>query len=260
MPRRSLLIAHLIQRGIAAGEFGPGTFLPSDAALAERYTASPDEVRLALARLDSDGLIVLRDDLSAVVRQRPTQTHFMSAAVDYRKPMPSRDTRFSDEARRVGLATSHRTETSVGPAAVDVADQLEIPLGALVVHRRTVRVVDDEPSVLEDSYYPRDLAAGPNGEAPLGDVDELLDALGYLPVGWLDAVSARTPSPDEAALLALEPGVPVINHCRVLYSMQLGEHVVRPVSFTRTVFAGDRNRIIYQHKESDAPSPDAPAD
>jgi DNA-binding GntR family transcriptional regulator len=108
-------------------------------------------VRLALARLDSDGLIVVRDDLSAIVRQRATQTHFMSAAVDGRKPTPSRAARFSDQARRVGLAATHRTEASVGPATVDVADQLEIRLGEPVVDRRTVWVVNDGPSVVEDS-------------------------------------------------------------------------------------------------------------
>jgi DNA-binding FadR family transcriptional regulator len=42
VPRRPRFIAHLIQRGIAAGEFGPGTILPSEAELAERYTASAE--------------------------------------------------------------------------------------------------------------------------------------------------------------------------------------------------------------------------
>jgi GntR family transcriptional regulator len=180
VPRRPRFIAHLIQRGIAAGEFGPGTILPSEAELAERYRASPEEVRLALARLDSDGLIVRRGDLSAMVRPRPTQTHFMSAAVDRRKSTPSRGAGFSEEARRVGLAATHRTEVDVGPAVVDVADQLEIDVGELVVHRRTVRVVNDEPSVVEDTYYPRDIVAGPDGGARLGDVDEQLDAVGYV--------------------------------------------------------------------------------
>jgi hypothetical protein len=38
--------------------------------------------------------------------------------------------------------------------------------------------------------------------------------------------------------------------------MQLSDHVVRPMSFTRTVYAGDRNRLINQHKQSDAPQLD----
>jgi GntR family transcriptional regulator len=260
VPRRSRFIAHLIQRGIAAGDFSPGTILPSEAELADRYRASPEEVRLALARLDSDGLIILRDDLSAVVCQRPTQMHYMSAAVERRKSTPSRGDRFSEEARRVGLAATDRTEASVGPAAVYVADQLEIGVGELVVHRRTVRIVSDEPSVVEDSYYPRGLVAGPDGDAPGGDIDELLDGLGYVHVGWLDAVAARAPSPDETVLLALEQGVPVIDHRRVLYCMQLSDHLVRPVRFTRTVFAGDRNRLVYQHKQSDAPRLNEPTD
>jgi hypothetical protein len=38
--------------------------------------------------------------------------------------------------------------------------------------------------------------------------------------------------------------------------MQRSDHRVRQVSFTKTVFAGDRNRLAYQHKQSDAPRPD----
>ncbi len=258
MPPRHRFIAHLIRRSIAAGEFSPGAALPPASELAERYRASPKELRLALAYLDADGLIAIHDDLSAVVRQPPTQTHVMSVSAPLGKSLRSRADQFSAAASEVGLSSTHRIETTtIGPASLEVADRLEIEVGQQVIHRRTVRLANDEPSVLEDSYYPHDIAAGtdPTG---VGDLDELLHALGYVRVGWHDAVTARTPSPAEASLLALEPDRPVIDHDRLLYSMQITNHQVRPVSYVRTVFVGDRNRLTYHHKQSDVPLLDEP--
>jgi len=258
MPPRHRFIAHLIRRSIAAGEFSPGAALPPASEMAERYRASPEELRLALAHLDADGLIAFHDDLSAVVRQPPAQTHVMSLSAPLDKSLPSRTDQFRAAASEVGLSCSHRIETAtIGPASLEVADRLEIDVGQEVVHRRTVRLANDEPSVLEDSYCPHDIAAGtdPTG---IGDLDELLHTLGYARVGWNDAVTARTPTPEEAALLALEPGWPVIDHDRVLYSMQINNHQVRPVTYVRTVFVGDRNRLTYYHKQTDVPLLDEP--
>jgi len=258
MPPRHRFIAHLLRRSIAAGELSPGDALPPASELAERYRASPTELRLALAHLDANGLLAFHDDLSAVVRQPPTQTHVMSLSAPLGKSLPSRADQFSAAANEVGLRSAQRTETTtIGPASPEIADRLEIDVGQQVVHWRTVRLANDEPSVLENSYCPHDIAAGTDPAGP-GDLDELLHALGYVRVGWHDAVTARTPSPDEAALLALEPGRPVIDHDRVLYSMQMTNHHVRPVSYVRTVFVGDRNRLTYHHKQSDVPLLDEP--
>jgi GntR family transcriptional regulator len=258
MPPRPRFIAHLIRRSIAAGEFSPGVALPPADELAERYRASPEESRLALARLDAEGLIAFHDDLSAVVRQPSTQTHVMSLSAPLGKPLPSRADQFSAAASEVGLSSAHRMKTTtIGPASLDVADRLEIDVGQQVVHWRTVRLANDEPSVLEDSFCPHDIAAGTD-PIGVGDLDELLHALGYVRVGWNDAVTARTPRPDEAALLTLEPDRPVIDHDRVLYAMQLTNRQIRPVSYVRTVFVGDRNRLTYHHKQSDVPLLDEP--
>jgi len=89
------------------------------------------------------------------------------------------------------------------------------------------------------------------------DIDQRLDALGYLRAGWLDAITARPATPDEAALLRLEAGQPVVDHTRVQYSTRIGDEV-RPVSYIRTVFTGDRNRLVYHYKQPDVPAVDEP--
>ena len=85
MPSRHRIIAALIQRSIAGGEFSPGMSLSPNTELAQRLGASAEELRLALARLESDGLIVLSDNLTATVSRVPTLTQVMSVPADLQK-------------------------------------------------------------------------------------------------------------------------------------------------------------------------------
>jgi DNA-binding GntR family transcriptional regulator len=184
----------------------------------------------------------------------------MSLSARIHKPLPSRDDKFSAEANEVGLSSGHQTEVSIGPASPEVAARLEIDGAQEVVHRRTLRFTNEEPSVLEDAYYPAIIGAAAR-PANIDDIDQRLDALGYLRAGWFDAIAARPATPDEATLLRLETGQPVVDHTRVQYSMRIGDEV-RPVSYIsiyiRTVFTGDRNRLVYQYKQPDVPLVDEP--
>ncbi|TDO30244.1 DNA-binding GntR family transcriptional regulator [Kribbella sp. VKM Ac-2527] len=256
LPQRHRVVAQLIRRSVAGGEFGLGGDLPSAAELAERYRASPDEVRLALRHLASEGLIVCDDDQRAAVRQMPIQAHTMSTSAGLQKPPRSREDQFDAEAREVGLTATHRTETSVSHSFPEAADRLGVESGQNVFHRRTVRLTNEEPSVLEDAYYPDDLATYTEGS--VADIEQHLHALGYRQVAWTDGIEARSATPEEAELLRLERDQPVVEHTRVLHSMKIGERQVRPVSYIRSVFAGDRNRLIYRHKQTDVPLMDEP--
>ena len=253
MPPRHQFIAHLIQRGIASGDLGPGELLPSVNDLAQSYRATPDELRLALAHLVSIGLIALGDDLSAIVRQSPTQTHVMSTSASLRKSLPSRTDKFAAEASQIGATAAHQTEISVEPTPLEVADQLGIDGERQVAHRRTVRLTNGRPSVLEDAYCAYDPELGLTA-----DIDQQLDVLGYIRAGWVDSITARSPRSDEAELMDIVPDQPVLAHTRVLYAMRVEEQDVRPVGYTRTVYAGDRNRLEYHHKQSDLPLLDDP--
>jgi len=229
--------------------------VPSAAELAERFGASSPEVQLALARLQADGLIVMRDGLGAVVRDSPTLTHVMSTSAGLDKALPTREDRFDSGTSRVGVAAAHRSERTIGPSPLEVADQLEIAVGSPVVHQRTVRLANDEPAALEDSYYPHDIVASTDPVAA-GELEKLIDAAGYRRVGWVDTVAARLANPNEAALLALESGAAVLDHTRVLYCIN-GERV-RPVTYVRILFVGNRNRLTYEYKQPDAPRWETP--
>ncbi|GAA1579542.1 hypothetical protein GCM10009789_36620 [Kribbella sancticallisti] len=242
MPPRHRLIAELIRRSIARGELGAAGAVLSLAELAERFGSSED-VRLALVRLQSDGLIVLQGERGAVVSESPMLAQFMSTPAGSAKPELTRDETFLDEAQRLGLAAANRSETRIEQASLEVADQLEIAVRTPIVHRQVVRCANDGPVALEHAYYPYDVM--PSAD-PAVDARTLLEAAGYRRVGWIDTVVARQASREEASALALDARSPLLDHGRVLYSRN-GDHV-RPVAYVRTLFVASRHRLIYDHK------------
>jgi GntR family transcriptional regulator len=65
---------------------------------------------------------------------------------------------------------------------------------------------------------------------------------GHVEVGHIDEITTRMPTPDEASTLELDSGVPVLEYVRTAYTYTKQ----RPVRLTKTVFAGDRNRLVYE--------------
>ena len=69
---------------------------------------------------------------------------------------------------------------------------------------------------------------------------------GHVEVGYRDELTTRMPTPDEARTLDLGAGVPVLAYARTCYAKD------RPVRLTETIFAGDRNRLVYELGDLDA--------
>jgi GntR family transcriptional regulator len=69
---------------------------------------------------------------------------------------------------------------------------------------------------------------------------------GHVEVGHRDEITTRMPTPEEARTLDLGTGVPVLVYVRTAYTKD------RPVRLSETVFAGDRNRLVYELGQLDA--------
>jgi len=107
----------------------------------------------------------------------------------------------------------------------------------------------DSHARIQDSSYPMDIAqqAGllvPH-DLPRGTVRAMAEH-GHVEVGYRDEITTRMPTPDEAQTLDLAVGVPVLAYVRTCYTKE------RPVRLTETIFAGDRNRLVYELGDLDA--------
>jgi len=235
-------IADRLRAQISSGVLEPGQRLPSEPELAAEYDASRNTVRLAIALLTNQGLVVSRQGLGTFVLEPakpftallsritapPSELH-ASLALPVVSPA-------SDESEMVRLLVES------GPASPSVAEKLDLNAGDPVVVRRSQYFIGEVPWQLINSYYPSDVAKGTAleqaGAIEAGSIS-VLSELGYPQQGFVDEIGARMPSSAEFDFFKLASGTPVIVVSRTSYGSD------RPIRLTRYIYRADRVRLLH---------------
>ena len=139
-----LRIADAIRAGIASGQYPPGSKLPGLPALAQTYKASLVTVRLALARLRQEGLIMSQQGVGNFVREQPPVRRYGIGRYSRSVWASEAPQRLLDaEGAAQGRAVGQETETGLEPAPAWVAERLAgVSEGDLVHVRRRVTTID----------------------------------------------------------------------------------------------------------------------
>lgn len=230
-PKYAQVIAEL-QRRIEAGEYPPGSLIPSEHQLSAEFgTARPTVVR-ALRVLRQEGWIETQQGKGSFVRGRPAL-----AGVSAERRGKAELNR--DESREPGELVS------VGKSAAPsrIAELLGVKSGAeLVSRRRLVRQDDGEPSEILTWWLSTGLAeqTGLGRPEPVrGGVRSLLDRSAGLRIDHVvEQVTARRAEPDEAKLLGISRSAPVL----ALY-VSAREASGHPVLALAVVMAGDLHEL-----------------
>lgn len=234
-------IAERLRTQIGSGVLEQGQRLPSEPDLAAEYDASRNTVRLAIALLINQGLVVSRQGLGTfVVEPAKPFTALLSRTsappkehADMSLPVISPA---ADESEMVRLIVEH------GPASPSVAEKLDLVPGDTVVIRRSQYFIGEVPWQLINSYYPSDIAKGTAleqaGMIEAGAV-RLLSQLGYQQQGFVDEIGARMPNAREFDFFLLASGTPVVVVNRTSYSTD------RPIRLTRYIYRADRVRLLH---------------
>ena len=143
-------------------------------------------------------------------------------------------------ARARGLRPSSRVlQTTVRPADLDEAEQLLLAPGASVFELRRLRFLDDVAVGLEVTRIP--VAVTPAVTVADFSQQSLYDRLrteGVIPTRADYDIQAVAADPDQAALLGVSPGAPLLCARAVTFD-QSG----RPIELSRGLFRGDRYRF-----------------
>lgn len=218
-------IAADLRAQIAAGLIPPGTKLESIPSMAKRLGVSPTPIQNAWDMLKAEKYLVSHPGKGVFVRDR---NPFVVDTAAYYDPV----------SRGV---TYKLLEVAEVQAPADVAEALGEATAALR-RRRTDR--DGEPVELSWSYYPMSLVAGTpltkRGKIP-GGAPRVLAELGYPEREFVDRVSVRPPTPEEAESLDVPRGVPVLRQFRVVYSDN-----ARPVEVSVIVKPGHLYELKYR--------------
>jgi GntR family transcriptional regulator len=234
-------IADELRREILAGELAPGAPLPSERVLARTHGTARNTARQAIAMLQAEGLVSAEHGRGVFVRQRRP---FLRVAHDRfaRRYRAAGRAPFRAEAEAQGW-TPRVEVTAIEPtlAPTWVAERLSLTPSERVLLRRNRYLADEEPVQLADTYIPLSIAAGTplEREVPApGGIYAALEALGHRLARIDELATARMPLPEEAAALALSPGVPVIDLRHTSYDQR-----DEPIEVTHSILSADRNAL-----------------
>lgn len=223
-------IAESFLEQITSGKLEPEVRLPSERELSKALNVSRMTLRMALDVLDSKGLIVRRPGDGTYVA-KPKIERQAGKLVPFTKSM-----------REHGYRTSARIIIFEQRLAdVSVADKLNLPVSAPVFYCQRLRLINQEPVMLENLTMP--IYRFPDfGQHDLENrsIYEIMETeygiTAYQAHQSLEAVPALE---REAELLKIELGAPLMLERRLAFDKE-----DRPLESGRDLYRGDRFRFV----------------
>lgn len=236
-------VAADLRQKIAAGDYAPGEQLPSERELVDTYGVSRPTVRDAVNVLRAEGLVTSEHGRGVFVRPPASIQRIARSRLSRAARERNRGAFLADAAAR-GFTPSTSVKIRFEQADERIAAHLAIDEGAEVTVRDRVMRADGLVVQLAVSRLPRELTrdtAIEQVDTGPGGAYARLEEAGYRIGSYVEHVGARMPSPDEASLLQLADGVPVVTITRVAY----GDDGT-PLEMNDMVLAADRYELSYE--------------
>ncbi len=217
---------------IASGGLKPGEMLPSELSLSGQLGISRLVVHRAFRELVTEGLLIRKRAVGTFVAPPIKRSYVVTG------PLFSMTENLSADA----LEPSNTILLQeVIPAGEEAGNELKIPKAARVVHLRNLRLAKQLPFAIEDMYLPferfPDLAAVDlNNKSVYATLERIYDAH---PQEALDQVTAGSATTQEAGLLGINKGAPVMRLKRISTDRQ-----GLTVEYSTVVFHADRYQFV----------------
>lgn len=226
---------------IAAGTLSPGSRLPSEEELIQKYGVSRTTIRKAVQDLERLELVEIRRGKGTFVREAKL-TQELTAL-----------TGFVEDMAALGLQPSARLlGKGPVPATEEVAGQLRLPVGAEVMQIRRVRMAEDVAISLDETYLPLGLGRQVvENDLEVYPIFSLLEEKYDTPLLEADyRIEAVSADPTVAEALGIEEKAPVLLIERVSYSLDQA-----PVDYEKLFYRGDKLRLTTRLRRRPSPIP-----
>jgi GntR family transcriptional regulator len=205
--------------------------LPSDAMLCEEFGVSRMTARNAVQRLTQEGLVYRVPGRGTFVAEPPVHRQAGNLLS------------FTEEMRRRGRMPSSRLlAREVREPRPAEASRLQLEPGDEVIAVRRLRVADDEPLAIEEAVFPASIAPLiQRADLEHGSLHDTLVEGGHVPTMGRARLGAEAAGPDDALLLDIAPGSPLLVEKRVIHDQD-----GRPLELCESRYAGARYGLDVQ--------------
>jgi len=210
----------------------PDDPLPSDAMLCEEFGVSRMTARNAVQRLVQEGIVYRVPGRGTFVAEPPVHRQAGNLLS------------FTEEMRRRGrVPTSRLLGREVREPGPAEAGRLQLGPDEAVIALRRLRLADDEPVAIEEAVFPAAKVAALLESADLerASLHDTLVQGGYIPTMGRARLGAEAAGPEDAALLGVREGAPLLVEKRVIHDQD-----GRPLELCESRYAGDRYGLDVQ--------------
>ncbi len=220
----------ILRRKILQEEWQVGEMIPPEPELMEQYNLSRITVRRGLNRLANEGLIYRQQGRGSFVAERTLEQGL------------TRIISFTEDMNQRGMTPQTAVLFSdLVPAPEDVAERLDLLPGVEMARIERLRIANDEPLSIEESYLVHSYCPGildeDYADSPLREALEV--KFGIQIVRAKQIIRAVRASTRQARLLEIAARSPLLFLERVSYSQQN-----LPVEFLRIYYRGDRYSLF----------------
>jgi GntR family transcriptional regulator len=200
--------AQVLEAAIENGRLPRGSKLGGEVELATRLGISRPTMRAAMQQLVDKGLLLRRRGIGTIVAPRPVRT---AVAL----------TSLYDDLKEAGREPQTRLLSfERGPSPPEVAEHLGLEPNASVVRFDRLRLAGSDPIALMHNAVPPALMEFEEGDLERTGLYELFRGAEITPHVATQRVGARKAGAEEAEVLEIEPGDPVLTMTRITYDTE----------------------------------------
>jgi GntR family transcriptional regulator len=220
-------LASILRQKIDDGEWEPRSPIPSERQLEQLYNISRTTIREAVDHLVRQGFLYREHGRGTFVSPQKLQKGLMEL------------TSFSEDLVKRGITPGQIIQDMswVVPSP-NILQRLELPVGTEVLRIQRIRLGDQVPIGLQTSFIALTIGQNITREEmeTAGSLYRILqEKFGIIPTEADETLEVTLATPEEATLLQIDSGAPLLLNERLLFSQNR-----TPVEFVKILYRGDR--------------------